>query len=436
MNRETRNGFTIVELLIVIVVIAILAAVTIIAYNGIQTRSASALLQADLRGAAQQLEKKKIESNDQNYPANLTAAALQGSDKVTYQYTYIAATNSYCLTATSAYEAVGAMHIESSEFGVIKEGGCSDHSTGGPPVFTTLTWTLLPDTAGMIDGGGSVEMSGDGNTIVICSNYVYRSTDRGATWVNTGQAKKGAYNMDSCGMSRDGQVIIAGHYSGAVSLSTDGGDTWRSITSRSQRYVGVSGDGQVLAAFDRYGAYLSNDAGTTWVQQTGITDVTDLRFVSLSYTGDTIISGGDSSVGVWCSANGGSTWVRRITANYIFTDAAISDDGTVAYVTNRSTASNGRVYKTTDSCGSFTSETPGANYLFSSIATSGDGSKVIAAKAATPNVSTSKDSGATWAVNSTVSSGLTYEDVSSNIDGSVVGLLVEDVGLYIGTYGP
>ncbi len=38
MNKTT-SGFTIVELLIVIVVIAILAAITIVSYNGIQTRA-------------------------------------------------------------------------------------------------------------------------------------------------------------------------------------------------------------------------------------------------------------------------------------------------------------------------------------------------------------------------------------------------------------
>lgn len=39
MNRKSVQGFTIVELLIVIVVIAVLAAITIVSYNGVQSRS-------------------------------------------------------------------------------------------------------------------------------------------------------------------------------------------------------------------------------------------------------------------------------------------------------------------------------------------------------------------------------------------------------------
>lgn len=46
--QRRRKGFTIVELLIVIVVIGILAAITIVAFNGVQARAATAKRQSDV----------------------------------------------------------------------------------------------------------------------------------------------------------------------------------------------------------------------------------------------------------------------------------------------------------------------------------------------------------------------------------------------------
>ena len=60
-------GFTIVELLIVIVVIAILAAITIVAYTGIQERADETVVQNDISQLSRKMEIWKLDNSDQ-YP--------------------------------------------------------------------------------------------------------------------------------------------------------------------------------------------------------------------------------------------------------------------------------------------------------------------------------------------------------------------------------
>jgi len=58
-NKHVQAGFTIVELLIVVIVIAILAAITIVAYNGIRDRASDSAAKTELSQAGTKLAANK-----------------------------------------------------------------------------------------------------------------------------------------------------------------------------------------------------------------------------------------------------------------------------------------------------------------------------------------------------------------------------------------
>ena len=116
------HGFTIVELLIVIIVIAILATISIVAYNGIQNSAAETALKSDLRNAATQLG--LAYANDGVYPG--LAATLSKSTGTTFEYDSDG--TGYCLSATSNRPGVGDWHI-SNTLG-LTEGVCDGHTAG------------------------------------------------------------------------------------------------------------------------------------------------------------------------------------------------------------------------------------------------------------------------------------------------------------------
>jgi len=104
------SGFTIVELLVVIVIIGILAAITIVAYTGISQRAVVASIQSDLTSSSQRLKMYYVDHG--TYPQTLdgsncptgpsdTNYCLKASSGNTYSYSSSSPYSSFVLVATN-----------------------------------------------------------------------------------------------------------------------------------------------------------------------------------------------------------------------------------------------------------------------------------------------------------------------------------------------
>lgn len=92
------------ELLIVIVVIAILAAITIVAYTGIQQRAKESAVKTELASVVRKVQVAMAGStvSTSTPPASLAEAQVDTSGDTTYGYEAIQASGYYCVSATNA----------------------------------------------------------------------------------------------------------------------------------------------------------------------------------------------------------------------------------------------------------------------------------------------------------------------------------------------
>lgn len=146
VGKSRQFGFTIVELLIVIVVIAILAAITLVAYNGIRQRAALSALQSSLTQRAKEFSLYQIQ-NGELYPyVGINGAKSLGlftdSPDAAYNNLWVSPDQkNYCATATSSDGQIWS--ISSTSNGPL-QGECVTNLLTNPSFETgTGSWTVV-----------------------------------------------------------------------------------------------------------------------------------------------------------------------------------------------------------------------------------------------------------------------------------------------------
>lgn len=137
---KRQNGFTIVELLIVIVVIGILAAITIVAYTGIQDRAKNAAIASDMKNFSTKAEIYRLDNGQ--YPVSnvpqlstlkFTATQSAYPSKNTYNFEYCTSSTQNEYILISYLNGGDVMYVSSSNMSPMQydPGTINERPTGG-----------------------------------------------------------------------------------------------------------------------------------------------------------------------------------------------------------------------------------------------------------------------------------------------------------------
>ena len=319
--QSTLPGFTIVELLVVIVVIGILAAVTIISYTGIAQKAKIATLQSDLDNSSRLIKLFQVSDPNGDYPTanncptlNSTQICLNSNSGNTFTYTPINGTTpkTFTLDATSTTGGVMTTYRITN-----------DTSPVALVVPTGILSTLSPTTINTDSGPVGIAISTDGSSVYEVSNnsggtismYTRNSATGVLTAMSPATVDAVGPNLSSVTVSADGKsvYVATNNPSGTISMYNRNISTGL-LTALSPATITASG------CMNAMGITISADGNSVYAvcNLGGIAmysrNITTGLLTALSPA--TIATGGGSQY-VTISADGNSVYTTDISTNTI-----------------------------------------------------------------------------------------------------------------------
>ncbi len=206
LKKPNNQAFTIVELLVVIVVIGILAAITIVSYSGISTRARVSSLQSDLTNSSKLLKMfyidngmypSTISTDCTTTPTTTTNLCLKPSNGTDFTATpYSSSTpSSFTLTATNGDLVYYITEDSSPTAGVSTPSNLATTDPANWIQVGTQVWAKYNLNVGTRIAGISNQTNNGGTNIV--EKYCYGDTDAGCTDTDTNGIPYGAlYQWD------------------------------------------------------------------------------------------------------------------------------------------------------------------------------------------------------------------------------------------------
>ncbi|MEO6109755.1 MAG: prepilin-type N-terminal cleavage/methylation domain-containing protein [Candidatus Saccharimonadales bacterium] len=441
LRSKNLQGFTIVELLIVIVIIGILAAIVIVSYTGLQSSAIDKGVSSDLDGVQAEVTRYQLKnggylSSDNSgsgvtwYSGGAVNTNITFTPSGSNVIDVVANKTDYCIraynTSASTKKSLTTAAYKESTAGTCDNLAPSNSAIAGDPTYgadyANLTWTQRIGPG--MKNWKAVASSADGTKLaaVVNSGFIYTSTDSGATWTQRDSSR----SWTNVASSADGTKLVATTY-GFIYTSTDSGATWTQRASGQYwESIASSANGTILYAGTST-VSMSTDSGVTWTVTSAPFAGSSWYTLAVSADGTKVVGGPNNNY-VYTSSDSGATWVQRTTSGSNFWYKAISSSsGTKIAISQQASTA----IISTDSGATWTDSGQGAGYC-AGLGGSADGSKLIASTNST-TVGRSINGGATWTASTPGSAGC-YDIFAMSADGKKIIAAQSGEYLYTGLY--